>query len=59
MAEDRDTFVAVIALIGMALDPKACAARLAELRQQVEVSTKVSAPASTASKHNSSTSWSG
>jgi hypothetical protein len=36
MAEDRDTFAAAIALIGLAVDPKATAARLAELRTAIE-----------------------
>jgi uncharacterized protein (DUF3084 family) len=36
MAETPDTFAAAIALIGMAVDPKACAKRLDELRQALE-----------------------
>ena len=36
MTEDRDTFAAAIALIGMAVDAKATSSRLAELRTMVE-----------------------
>jgi hypothetical protein len=39
MAEDRDTFAAAITLIGMAVDPKATSARLAELSTALEKAT--------------------
>jgi peptidoglycan hydrolase CwlO-like protein len=36
MAESPDTFSAAIALIGLAVDPKACAKRLDDLQKQLD-----------------------
>jgi hypothetical protein len=40
MSETPDTFAAAIALIGMAVDPKATSARLAELQKQIDAAAK-------------------
>jgi hypothetical protein len=43
MAEHPDTFSAAIALIGLAVDPKACAARLTYLQKQLDAVAKAQA----------------
>jgi hypothetical protein len=40
MSKTPDTFAAAIALIGMAVDPKATSARLAELQKQIDAAAK-------------------
>jgi hypothetical protein len=43
LIEAPDTFAAAIALIGPAVDPKACAKRIEDLQKQVEALAKAQA----------------
>jgi hypothetical protein len=43
MSETSDTFAAVIALIALVADPKACAKRLAELQATIDAADKAQA----------------